>query len=235
MTIDEKPAQVAKRGLNRDMNIQPDDPVELVTYDGRRLPDAKAVSIAPDGTIRDEERAFLRKQGMNETFRTAKGALNKACTVTLDREEDIPMGGVISSANRMGNVFTVKGCEFGFNRSRGILLKASHGEVSGNRLEGCEMSAILVAPEYWWLKAGSSSDLKITGNTILACKGNPICVEANAGNGAIAAAGAHQDITITGNIVRDCPAPGILVCSICQWWLSRAAKPPGPNALPTDT
>ena len=27
------------------------------------------------------------------------------------------------------------------------------------------MSAILVTPEYWWLEAGSSSDVIITGNT----------------------------------------------------------------------
>lgn len=195
------------------LNIQPGDPVELVTYDGRRLPDAKAVSIQPDGTIREEERAFLLKQHMNESLRTANGALNKAFTVTLDREMNIPIGGVIASANRMGNGFAVKGCDFGFNRSRGILIKASHGEVSGNRLEGCEMAAILIAPEYWWLEAGSSSDLKITGNTITACKGIPICVEATAGNGNIAPAGIHENLTITGNVVKDCPAPGIVVCS----------------------
>ncbi len=198
---------------NHNMTIQPGDLVELVTYDGRRLPDAKAMSIQPDGTIRDEERAFLLKQHMNETFRTAKGALNKAYTVTLDRTENIPMGGVISSATRMGNGFAVKGCDFGFNRSRGILIKASRGEVSGNRLEGCEMSAILIAPEYWWMEAGSSSDLKITGNTITACKGIPICIDADAGNGAIAPAGAHKNLAITGNVVKNCPAPGILVCS----------------------
>ena len=196
-----------------DMNIQPGDPVELVTYNGRRLPDGRAVAVQSAGAIRDEERAFLLKQRMNESLRTAKGALTKAFTITLDREVNIPMGGVICSANRIGNDFGVKGCDFGYNRSRGILIKASHGEVSGNRIEGCEMSAILIAPEYWWLEAGSSSDLKIIGNTIAACKGIPICIEANAGNGDIAPAGAHHNIIITGNTVKDCPAPGILVCS----------------------
>ena len=195
------------------MNIQPGDPVELVLYTGERLPDAKAVAIEPAGSIRDEERAFLLKQRMNESLRTASGALNHAFTVTLDREVNLSMGGVICSANRVGNGFAVKDCTFGFNRSRGILIKASHGEVSGNRVEGCEMSAILIAPEYWWLEAGSSRDLKITGNTITACKGIPICVEATAGNGDIAPAGAHQNLTITDNLVRNCPAPGILVCS----------------------
>jgi parallel beta-helix repeat protein len=195
------------------MNIQPGDPVELVTYEGRRLPDARAVSIQPAGSIRDAERAFLLRQRMNESLRTAKGALTRAFTITLDREVNIPMGGVICSANRIGNGFAVKGCTFGFNRSRGILITASHGEVSGNRMEGCEMSAILVAPEYWWLEAGSSSDLRITGNTITACRGIPICIEANAGNGDTAPAGAHSNISITGNVVSNCPARGILVTS----------------------
>jgi hypothetical protein len=75
----------------------------------------------PAGTIRDDERAWLLKQRMNETLRTAKGALNRAYSVTLDRAVEIPRGGVICAANRIGNGFLVKGCDFGFNRSRGIL------------------------------------------------------------------------------------------------------------------
>ncbi len=75
------------------------------------------------------------------------------------------------------------------------------------------MSAILVAPEYWWLEAGSSSDLTINHNTITACPGIPIGIEATAGNGDIAPAGAHQNISLTGNEVKNCSAPGIFVCS----------------------
>lgn len=196
-----------------DLTIQTGDSVELVTYEGRRLPDARAISIRPAGTICGEERAFLLQQRMNESLRTAQGALQRAFTITLDRAVDIPMGGVICSARRIGNGFVVRDCNFGYNRSRGILIKASHGEVTGNRIEGCQMSAILVAPEYWWLEAGSSSDLKIGGNTITACRGIPICIEATAGNGDIAPAGAHTNIAIIDNTVTNCAAPGILVCS----------------------
>lgn len=48
------------------------------------------------------------------------------------------------------------------------------------------MSAILVLPEYSWLEAASRSDLWITGNTITACHGVPIPIEAIGGNGEIA-------------------------------------------------
>lgn len=196
-----------------DLNIQPDDPVELVEYGGKRLPDARVVAVVPDGTIEDGERAFLSRQRMNEDLKNARGALNKAFKITLDREVNLPRGSLIAAANRMGNGFAVKGCDFGWNRSRGILIKASRGEVSGNRLQGSWMSAILVSPEYWWLEAGSSGDVRIRDNTISACGGIPICIEAVGGNGEIAPAGAHKNIAITGNVIRDCAPPGILVTS----------------------
>lgn len=45
-------------------------------------------------------------------------------------------GLVFCAANRIGNGFAVKDCQFGFNRSRGIIIKASHGEITGNQLAG---------------------------------------------------------------------------------------------------
>jgi parallel beta-helix repeat protein len=197
------------------MNIQPGDPVELLLYTGERMPDAKAISVQPVGEIVDDERAFLARQNLDAGLKSARG-LSKAFTVTLDREVAIPCGGVLCAANRIGNGFQVKNCNFGFNRSRGILIKASHGEITGNRMEGCWMSAILVSPEYWWLEAGSSSDLKITGNHIKDCGGVPIRIEATGGNGDIAPAGAHRNITVSGNTITGCAMPGILVTSAAE-------------------
>ena len=195
------------------MNIQPGDLVELVSYDDTRLPDAKALSVEPDGSIKDDELSFLKKQRMNENLKNARGALTKAYIITLDREVNLPRGSVICSQNRVGNGFTVKNCNFGFNRSRGILIKASNGEITGNKLEGNRMSAILVAPEYWWLEAGSACNLKISGNTIVDCSGIPICIEAIAGNENIAPAGIHKNIEITDNYIARSYAPAIVVCS----------------------
>ena len=195
------------------MNIRLGDPVELVSYDGQRLPDAKAVAVQPNGSVRDDERDFLSRQRMDAGLKAARGALSQAYVISLDREVHVPRGSVIASANRMGNGFAVSACDFGFNRSRGILIKASHGEVRGNRIEGSRMSAILVSPEYWWLEAGSSNDVSIIGNTLRNCGGIPICIEATGGNGDIAPAGAHQNITISQNTVTGCSMPGILVTS----------------------
>ncbi|HUD48565.1 MAG TPA: right-handed parallel beta-helix repeat-containing protein [Candidatus Baltobacteraceae bacterium] len=162
------------------MNIQRDDPAELVLYTGQRLPDAQVVSVQATGAIDDEERLFLPRQNMDADLKSGR-SLGRAYDITLDREVVMPMGSVVCSANRVGNGFSVKGCDFGFNRSRGILIKASHGEVSGNHIEGSKMSAILVTPEYWWLEAGSSSDVTIAGNTIRVCGGVAICIDAMGG------------------------------------------------------
>jgi hypothetical protein len=101
------------------MNIQRDDPAELVLYTGQRLPDAQVVSVQATGAIDDEERLFLPRQNMDADLKSGR-SLGRAYDITLDREVVMPMGSVVCSANRVGNGFSVKGCDFGFNRSRGL-------------------------------------------------------------------------------------------------------------------
>ncbi|MCF7974248.1 MAG: DUF4982 domain-containing protein [Phycisphaerae bacterium] len=193
------------------MNIRPGDPLEVVAYDGQRLPDARAVSVQRSGIATDAEQAFMGRQRMHKPF--TEGGLRQIYEVVMDRSVDLSQGSVIAAANRMGNGFKVTQCDFGFNRSRGILIKASHGEVSNNRLEGCVEEAVKVAPEFWWLEAGSSNDVRITGNTIEHCDGMGIAVYAQAGAGGLAPAGAHNRIVIEGNKLRDVGARAIWVTS----------------------
>ena len=75
----------------------------------------------------------------------------------------------VCSGRRVRNGFLVKDCDFGHNRSRGILIKASRGQVVGNRISHGWMAAVLVAPEFWWLEAASSSDVEIRDNVIVGC------------------------------------------------------------------
>ena len=202
----------------RRLDIEAGDPLEVVRYDGLRLPDARAISIREIDRLSDDEREWLSQQRMNSKLRS--GTWDTVYEVVADRPLDLPRGSVICAANRIGNGFTVSGCDFGFNRSRGILIKASHGSVSNNTLEGCWGEAVKVAPEWWWLEAGSSNDVTIEGNSIRNCLDDGIAVYANAGAGGIAPAGAHKDIVVTGNTIENTAGRHIYVSSTSNLTLS---------------
>lgn len=198
----------------RPSNIAVGDTVELVSYTGERIKDAKVLAIAADGNVTAEEQAFLLAQRMNQGTKDGLAKPNtEGWRLTLDRPVELPRGSVVCSTRRTGNGFLVKDCDFGYNRSRGILIKASNGQVVGNRLTGCWMSSVLVAPEWWWLESGSSCDLVIADNQITDCKGIAIDVIARGGNGAVAPSGAHRNITIRNNAILNSPLPNIHVTS----------------------
>lgn len=199
------------------LNISSGDSVQLLSYEGSRLPDARVVSIHPDGHINDTEKAFLRKQRINERLKNNHhGALTKAFLIRLNRPVALPRGSLICSENRIGNGFKIIDCRFGFNRSRGILVKASNGLIRGNLLDSCRGESIKLAPEYWWLEAGSSVGVVIRDNVIRNCRSRGISVYSSGARGQIAPAGAHRNITITGNRVENSPAPQILITSTDQ-------------------
>jgi hypothetical protein len=229
------------------MNIATGDPIEIVSYDGRRLPDAIAKRIEPDGSIMPDERAFLLAQRMDKHTKEVKG--ESAYRITLDREIGLPMGSVICSLNHVGRGFVVKGNTFGHNRSRAILIKGSDGVVEGNTIVGSKMNAVLVSPEYWWMESGSSNNVRIIDNTIRNVGSPAINVIARGGSGAIAPAGAHSGITITGNGIDDCTTPAIFVSSTDglkierntgtldsegdrAYWLSNTVQPPAEGTYP---
>ena len=194
-----------------EIKIAPGDPVELLTYQGIRPPDARAVSLATDGQITAAERAFIIRQPMDAGIRTR--GLTHAYRLTLDRAVVLPEGSLVCSGNRVGNGFRVEGCDFGFNRSRGILIKASDGTVIDNHITGSWLSGILVTPEFWWLEAASSNHLTIRGNMIADCRDVAINVTAAGGTGKLAPAGAHMNITIANNTIRGSPLPNIVITS----------------------
>ena len=203
----------------RDINIEVGHPVELVTYTGERLEDAKVTAIAPTEGVTANEASFIRQQRMDaghkDRLQRAKGML-----ITLDRNVDLPMGSVIASMLHMGNGFLVEGCSFGPNRSRGILIKASNGAVKNNTLDTCMGAAIKVAPEWWWLESGSSNNVEVSGNTVRNCDSG-ISVYATAGAGGVAPAGAHSNILIENNTVTDTPKRHIWVTSTKRLILRR--------------
>jgi hypothetical protein len=193
-------------------NILPGDPVELVSYDGTRLPDAIVRSIKAGRVLNAEEKRFLCTQNFLAESGRTKDAAN-VYMVEIDRSVDLPLGSVIASANRLGNGFEVVDCIAGPNRSRGILVKASNGTIANNSCIGNWGMAIKCSPEHQWLEAGSGKDLTITNNTIENCNDVGIAVYAIGGNGRIASPDAHTNIIISGNTVSGSLNPAFVVTS----------------------
>lgn len=194
-------------------NLTVGDVAELVSYSGERLKDAIITEINAGSALTSEEKQFL------QNYRFYGGAANtykaiRVWYVTLDRSVDLPLGSVIASAKRIGNGFEVKNCTIGPNRSRGIIIKASDGIISGNNLVGNRGHAIKLAPEYVWLEAGSGSNVSVSDNVISECHSAAIAVYADGGNSETAPAGAHKNIAITGNTISGSTNPAIALTSI---------------------
>jgi hypothetical protein len=196
------------------MTIEAGDPVEFLPFAGQRPPDAVAVKCERDAPLTDAEKAFFKKVNLNPHYkqRLLSGAA-LGFKVTLDREVSLPVGSAICSGNRSGNDFLVKGCDFGYNRSRGILIKASRGQVVGNKITHGWMAAVLVSPEYWWSESASSSDVVVAGNVIDGCRRAAIEIVAPGGNDQPLAAGAHRNLSIVGNTITASAWPNIFVSS----------------------
>ena len=196
------------------MAIEPGDPVEFLPFTGPRPADAVAVKIEPDGPITEAEKEFVGKLSLHAPHKERLlGGEAKFFKLTLDRAVPLAMGSAVCSGRRVGNGFLVKDCDFGHNRSRGILIKASRGQVIGNRISHGWMAAVLVAPEFWWLEAASSSDVEIRENVIVGCRRPAIEIIAPGGNGKPLPSGAHRNLVIAGNQITDSAWPNIYVTS----------------------
>ena len=204
------------RILGKKPDLRKDDPLELMTYSGVRLPDGVLIGEPePDGKSSPEIAAFFSKQHMHESLR--KGFSNPEIAVwkiTVREPVNLPIGSVICSKNRIGNGFLVKDSTFGPNRSRGILIKGSNGGVIGNTCRGNWGNSILVAPEWWWQEAGSSDNLRITDNKISDCRDTSICIQAGAGSGGSSPAGAHNQIMLLNNTIQTDRLPALRVTSL---------------------
>ena len=182
------------------LRIAPGDTCQLLTFEGACPPDAKLVSIEPDGPTTAAERKLF------ESYNLWPGLcrnLPNAYRATLDSDAVLPTGSVLISNRRMGNGFVIRNCTMGHNRARGLLIKASDGVMADNVLEGVEGFAIQISPEYEWMEGGCSRNLKVTGN-VFRRNGGGVLLAGNNGARKPLPADSHRDIAITGNRIEDC-------------------------------
>ena len=70
------------------------------------------------------------------------------------------------NANRTGNHFSIRNTTIRNHRACGMLIKASHGAIDNNLIEGSTMGGIIIPPELYWAEADYSRDLRVTNNVI---------------------------------------------------------------------
>lgn len=201
---------VGKSGFKPD--IQVGDQVELVSYDGTRLPDATVKSIQIGRGLNENEKTFLAAQKLLRESGKTKDA-ERVYIIEIDQTVMLPMGSVIASANRLGNGVEIIDCIAGPNRSRGIIVKASNGRIMNNQCISNWGMGIKISPENQWLEAGSSNNLTISNNVIENCQDIGIGVYAFGGNGKLASIGAHNNITISNNTVVHSLNPAFAITS----------------------
>ncbi|MFM7182513.1 MAG: hypothetical protein ACKO2G_13755 [Verrucomicrobiales bacterium] len=201
--------------IDKFASIRPGDPLQFLPFAGPRPPDAKVVDMRLDPEpFSPQEVAFIRRLQMDKDMRSdlLEGRATFH-TLTLDREVALAPGSAICCLLGLGHGFAVKGCDFGDNRSRGILIKASRGEVSGNRLTNTRMASVLISPEFWWMEGGMSSNVVVKDNLIKGALQTPVQIHARGGNRRILPAGALKDISVLNNRFVDCVWPLIHVTS----------------------
>lgn len=188
--------------------IVPGDALEFLPFAGRPLPGARALAIAPAAApLSPAEKAGFANADLVDLVRRQFDRSARVFTLELDRAVAVPPASAVCAASRIGSGFVVKDCDFGDNRSRGILIKAGQGEVSGNRVRRTRMAAVLVSPEFHWMEAGCSSDVVIKGNDFAGIGQTPIRILAHGGNGRTLGAGAHRNLAVLENRFADCPWP----------------------------
>ena len=186
--------------------IAPGDTCQLMTFDGKCLPDAKVVSVKSAGPTTDAERKLFESYNL---WPGIAASAREAFTVELDADRELPPGSVIISNQRMGNGFVIRNCKMGHNRARGLLIKASDGLIEGNLMEGSEGHGIQVALEYGWMEGGCSKNVVVKDNVVRG-NGGGIMVAGQNGARKPMPTDSHRNITITGNTISGA-APGIAV------------------------
>ena len=198
------------------------DRVHAFNESGKRTNAVRVASIVPisltGGKSAQQFQAELFPQ-----MRKADDLFRDAYRVTFASSVGLEPGDLLSSPDRNGSGFVVRGNTIRHHRARGILVKASDGVIENNDVEGSSICGILMAPEVdVWTEADFSSDVVIRGNRIAGVNhGIPSPGSSYAGAITIVApttdafwpAGGHRKLTIEGNTIENSPGPQIVLTS----------------------
>ncbi len=177
--------------------ISAGDPLQVFTSDGRVL-DGMAVAVAPGESRTAAELDFLKEQGF---WPSLAESCSRALALTLDRDLALRPGALVISRRHTGDGFLVKGCRFGRNRSRGLILQASDGVVEDNLIDHPLDIGMKLSMSHLWLEGSCGSNVRVARNRIEK-DGDGIGIYIGGTPGAKDAkipAGAHRDFVVEDN------------------------------------
>lgn len=198
-----------------DCNLSVGDSIEVLTFDGERLPLFCVKAIEEGGNIDADELEQIKDLPSNDRMKARLLKKETYLNIKVDRDVDLKLGAVVGNRNRMGNGFLIKDCNFSHNRSRGVLIKGSNGKVINNTFVGNWMYSILVTPETWWLESGSSDNVLIDGNKFIENKKQYAINVSGCGFSRVPSPiGLHNNIIVKNNTFDGCPLPVIRFQSV---------------------
>ncbi|MEI6751971.1 MAG: fibronectin type III domain-containing protein [Paludibacter sp.] len=202
--------------------VQNSDSIVLVDNNGTIIGNSKALTLTTSAPTTTE---------ISNCIALYTGGMSSPTSFIYGFRISIPawytglsIGDLIYSKARTGNNFKIENDTVGYNRSRGILVKASNGTIKNNYVRGSMEAGIVLAPEFYWMEAGCSSNVEISNNLISKCmfeasswgqsQAAPLTVISFNGSKAISAAGGFTNISIHDNIITGCPKPNVVLTSI---------------------
>ncbi|MDF2192700.1 hypothetical protein [Paraflavitalea sp. CAU 1676] len=196
------------------------DTLQHVVYAGTKAGMMKITAIAsftPTSADRDTITALYPEL----LFKTS---YTRGTILTVDTLPAMGLGDLVYNESHTGKGFLIRNNKVGYNRSRGILIKSSHGVVQDNEITGTQMNGILVAPEITWMGGGFADNVEIKYNKLFECmfeKTNqgmpPGALSVWYVNGVPqvpATAGAFQQINVHHNTIEKCPYPAMVFASV---------------------
>ena len=187
--------------------FQPGDPVRVYNRQGTPVGSAVVASISQR---RDHAPA---RQSQHRSF---KGRRLSYFALKLDHPLQADFDFLAANPNFCGSGFVARHNTIRNHRARGMLLKADHGLVEGNLVDGSTIAGIVLAPEtLYWNEADFAHHVTIRHNTVRYTGYQSTGPWMNQAAGiAITGEGAgigHEDIVVENNTVEDMPGAAVQI------------------------